>query len=46
MTNERRKILEEYMTSRKIHIMNEESEQTTIHNRRGSNNIDLNIVIN
>jgi len=34
------------MTSRNLHIMNEESEQTTFHNRRGSSNIDLTVVNN
>ena len=40
------KILEEYVISRNLHIMNEESEQTTFKNRRGSSNIDLTIVNN
>ena len=39
-------ILEEYMTSRNLHIMNEESEKTSFYNIRGSSNIDLTIVNN
>ena len=45
-TNKRGKILEEYIISRNLHIMNEESEQTTFKNRRGNSNIDLTIVNN
>jgi hypothetical protein len=45
-TNKRGKILEEYIISKNLHIMNEESEQTTFQNRRGSSNIDLTIVNN
>jgi hypothetical protein len=40
------KILEEYIISKGLHIMNEESEQTTFQNRIGSSNIDLTIVNN
>jgi len=36
--------MEEYVTSKSLHITNEESERTTFHNRRGSSNIDLTIV--
>jgi hypothetical protein len=45
-TNPRGKTLEEYLTSRNLHIMNEESEQTTFQSRRGKSNIDLTIVNN
>ena len=45
-TNKRGKILEEYIISRIIHIMNEESNQTTFQSRRGSSNIDVAIVNN
>jgi hypothetical protein len=44
--NKRGKILEEYIISKNLHIMNEESEQTTFQSRRGSSNIDLTIVNN
>jgi hypothetical protein len=40
------KILEEFIISKNLHFMNEESEQTTFQNRRGSSNIDLTIVNN
>jgi hypothetical protein len=39
-------ILEEYIISKTLYIMNEESEQTTFQNRRGSSYIDLTIVNN
>jgi hypothetical protein len=45
-TNKRGRILEEYNTSKNLHIKNEESEQTTFQNKRGSSNIDLTIVNN
>jgi len=44
LTNSRGKTLEEYLISRDLHIMNEESEQTTFQSRRGRSNIDLTIV--
>jgi sugar/nucleoside kinase (ribokinase family) len=43
-TNKRGKTMEEYITSKSLYIMNEESERTMFHNRRGSTNIDLTIV--
>ena len=43
-TNKRGEILEEYVISRNLHIMNEESDQTTFQGRRGSSNIDVTIV--
>ena len=43
-TNKRVKTMEEYITSKSLHIMNKESERTMFHNRRGSSNIDLTIV--
>jgi hypothetical protein len=43
-TNKRGKTQEEYIISKNLHVMNEESEQTTFQNRRGSSNIDLTIV--
>jgi len=45
-TNQRGKIMEEYIISINLNIMNEESELTTFQNRRGSSNIDLTIVNN
>ena len=45
-TNIRGRILEEYLVSRDLNIMNEESEQTTYHTRRGRSNIDLTITNN
>jgi hypothetical protein len=45
-TNPRGKTLEEYLLSSNIHIMNEESEQTTFQSRRGRSNIDLTKVNN
>jgi hypothetical protein len=45
-TNSRSKILEEYLISRDLHIVNEERELTTFQSRRGSSNIDLTIVNN
>jgi hypothetical protein len=45
-TNKRGKILEEYIISKNLYVINEESEQTTFQNRKGSSNIDLTIVNN
>jgi hypothetical protein len=45
-TNKRGRILEEYLVSRDLNIMNEESEHTTYHTRRGRSNIDLTITNN
>jgi hypothetical protein len=45
-TNKRGKTLEEYIISKSLFIMNERSEGTTFHNRRGKSNIDLTIVNN
>ena len=46
ITNSRRKKLEEYLASKQLHIINEESERSTFHNSRGSSNIDLTITNN
>jgi hypothetical protein len=43
-TNSRGKMLDEYLISRDLHIMNKEIELTTFQSRRGSSNIDLTIV--
>lgn len=45
-TNKRDSTLEEYLVSRDLNIMNEESENTTYHTRRGRSNIDLTITNN
>jgi hypothetical protein len=45
-TNPRGKTLEEYLISKDLNIMNEESELTTFQSRRGSSDIDLMIVNN
>ena len=45
-TNATGKTLEEYLISRDLNIMKEESELTTFHSHRGSSNIDLTIVNN
>jgi len=43
-TNLRGKTLEEILTSRDLHIVNEESERTTFQSCRGSSNIDLTVI--
>ena len=45
-TNKRGRTLEEYLVSRDLNIMNEESEHTTYRTRRGRSNIDLTITNN
>jgi len=45
-TKSRGKTLEEILTSRDLHIMDEESEKTTFQSRRGSSNIDLTVINN
>ena len=46
ITNSRGRKLEEYLASKQLHIIKEESERSTFHNSRGSSNIDLNITNN
>jgi hypothetical protein len=46
LTNSRGKQLEEFLASNQLHIINEDSEETTFQSRRGSSNIDLTIVNN
>jgi len=41
--NKRGKTMKEFIISKGLYIMNEESEWTTFHNARGKNNIDLTI---
>ena len=45
-TNSRGRKLEEYLASKQLHIINEESDRFTFHNSRGANNIDLTITNN
>jgi hypothetical protein len=44
LTNTRGKILEEFIMSKQLYIMNEDSCYTTFRNRLGSSNIDLALV--
>ena len=46
LTNTRGRILEEFITSKQLHIMNKEGSNTTFRNRIGASNIDLTIVNN
>ena len=43
-TNTRSRILEEFLSSNQLHILNEDSDYTTFSSARGSSNIDLTIV--
>ena len=45
-TNTRGRILEDYLTTRDLNIINEESDHTTYQSRRGRSNIDLTITNN
>jgi len=45
-TNSRGRKLEEYLASKHLHILNEESDRSTFLNSRGSSNIDLTITNN
>jgi len=46
LTNTRGRILEEFLMSKQLPKMNEESDYTTFRNRRGSSNIDLTVIGN
>ena len=46
LTNPRGRVLEEYLCSKGLFILNEEKEMTTFQNRIGSSNIDLTITNN
>jgi hypothetical protein len=46
LTNRRRKILKEFLMSKQLHIINEESCYTTFWSSRGTRNIDLTVVNN
>jgi len=46
LTNRRGRTLEEYLMSKQMHIMNEESHLTTFRSSRGTSNIDLTIINN
>ena len=45
-TNHRGKLLEEFLASNQLHIINEESTRTTFQSRRGTSNIDITITNN
>jgi hypothetical protein len=44
LTNRRGRILEEFITSKQLYILNEESCNTTFRNRLGTSNIDLTVI--
>jgi hypothetical protein len=46
LTNSRGRILEEFLMSKQLHIMNEESNLTAFRSSRGTSNIDLTIINN
>ena len=46
LTNKRGRILEEFVISNRIHIVNEDSNLTTFESNRGTSNIDLTIADN
>ena len=45
-TNTRGRILQQFLISKHLHIMNEKSTLTTFHNSRGTSNIDLMVISN
>jgi hypothetical protein len=46
LTNTRGRMLEEFLMSKQLHIINEESDYTTFCSRRGTSNIDLTVINN
>ena len=46
ITNARGKLVEEYLASNNLYVINEESENTTFENNRGKSNVDLTITNN
>jgi hypothetical protein len=46
LTNRRGNILEEFLMSKQIHILKEESDCTTFRIRRGASNIDITVINN
>jgi hypothetical protein len=46
MTNTKGRILEEFLISQQLHILNEESDYSTFRSSRGSSNIDLTLISN
>jgi len=44
LTKPRGRILEEFITSNQLHIMNEDCNNTTFRNHMGTSNIDLTII--
>jgi alkylated DNA nucleotide flippase Atl1 len=46
LTNGRGRILEEFLMSKQLHILKEESVYTTFRSRRGTSNIDTTVISN
>jgi len=46
LTNTRGRILEKFLMSKQLHIMNEERDYTTFRSRQGTSNIDLTVISN
>jgi hypothetical protein len=46
LTNKRRRVLEEFVISNRIHIVNKDSKLTTFESNRGTSNVDLTIADN
>jgi len=46
LTNTRGRILEEFLMSKQLHIMNEGRDYTTFRSRRDTTNIDLTVINN
>ena len=46
LTNKRGRLLEEFVISNRVHIVNEDSKRTTFESNRGTSNIDLTIADN
>ena len=46
LANRRGRILEEFLTSKQLHIMNEDSGKTTFRSSRGTSNIDITVINN
>jgi hypothetical protein len=46
LTNRRGRMLEEYLMSKQLHIMNEDGNLTTFQNSRGTSNIDITVINN
>jgi exonuclease III len=44
LTNRRGRTLEEFLMSKRLHILNEQSDYTTVRSRRGTSNIDTTVI--